>query len=106
APRLGGTLPAIQVERIGVHGSGVMARGIAALCLEHGFALALASGLPKRARALRADLLEGAPGADVTADPSDLGACSLILEATVEDLETKRAVLERLEERAGAEAGL
>jgi 3-hydroxybutyryl-CoA dehydrogenase len=94
------------LERIGVHGSGVMARGIAALCLERGFAVVLASGSPERARALRAGLLALAPNAGVTADPSELATCSLIVEATVEDLDTKRAVLERIDARADADAVL
>jgi 3-hydroxybutyryl-CoA dehydrogenase len=82
---------------VGIFGTGVMAGGIAALCLDHGLDLVLLSNSPDRADRLRAELLESGAGGRVSTDRVDLHECSLLVEATVEDLSLKQAVLSEVE---------
>jgi len=79
--------------QIGLFGTGVMAKGLASLCVANGLDVVLLSGSPARAAALRAEVLEANPGAGVSAEPAELKGCSLFLEATVEEIEPKRRAL-------------
>ncbi len=85
------------MDRIGLFGTGVMARGIAALCLQNAMGVVILSGSPDRAEALAASLSEQAPDGAVSTDPTDLQGCSLFLEATVEEAESKIRALQRVE---------
>ena len=86
---------------IGLFGTGVMARGIAALCLENGLFVVLMSASPPRAADL-ADSLQA--NGTVSTDPDDLRTCSLFLEATVEALDPKARALRVGEERLPEDA--
>jgi len=91
---------------IGLFGTGVMANGIAALCLANGLDVVLQSNAPERADALRQELLQASPEAKVSTDIASLSGCQLLLEATVEDLAVKREALSRLEPHLPADAFL
>jgi 3-hydroxyacyl-CoA dehydrogenase len=98
------------IESVAVLGAGTMGSGIAALCAQTGcrvLLLDLAPDLAERARARmiggRAPMLDDPAKAGlVTAGTFDrhlaeAGACDWVCEAVVEDLATKRALLERVE---------
>ena len=87
----------MQPERVGIFGTGVMAYGLARLCLSAGSMLIVASSSAGRADDLRARLLEDHPDGQVSTDRGGLNECSFLLEATVEDLDAKRAVLAEIE---------
>src|SRR5437763_14240182 len=93
---------AMGAGRVGLFGTGVMARGIAALCVANGFDLVLMSASPVRAAALRDELRDG--GAAASCDPRDLGECGLFLEATVEEYGPKFEALREAEPTLPAEA--
>ncbi|HJP65700.1 MAG TPA: 3-hydroxyacyl-CoA dehydrogenase family protein [Actinomycetota bacterium] len=76
-------------ERIGLFGTGVMARGIAELCLSNAISVVVRSASPERAESFAASL----DGAVVSTDPGDLEGCALFLEATVEAMEPKTEAL-------------
>jgi 3-hydroxybutyryl-CoA dehydrogenase len=82
---------------VAVCGTGVMARGLARLCLARGMDLVLVSGSSRRAEALAAELAAQGPRRRISADPRDVGTCSVVLEATVEALGPKKEVLRRME---------
>ncbi len=91
-------------ERIGIFGTGVMAHGIAHLCLAHRLEVVILSSSAGRAAALAATLRkETAEGRVLTGD-DELPECSLFLEATVESVEAKHAVLQRVEAHLRADA--
>jgi 3-hydroxybutyryl-CoA dehydrogenase len=75
-------------ERIGLFGTGVMARGIAELCLGNGIGVVVRSASPDRAEAFAASL-----DGDVSTDSADLEGCGLFLEATVEAMAPKTKAL-------------
>ena len=94
----------MQPERVGIFGTGVMAYGLARLCLSAGSMLVVASGSPGRADDLRAKLLEDHPEGHVSTERGDLNGCLFLLEATVEDLDAKRAALAGVEALVPADA--
>jgi 3-hydroxybutyryl-CoA dehydrogenase len=85
------------IQRVGLFGTGVMARGIGQLCLANGVEVVVRSASEDRARAAARDLREAVPEASVSTDAEDLGSCRLFLEATVEELEPKAAALREAE---------
>ncbi len=89
---------------MGLFGTGVMARGIAELCLANGFELVVRSASDHRAAAFRDELLESNQGAVVTCDPAELGRCGLLLEATAEDYQRKFDALKEADPLLPAEA--
>jgi 3-hydroxybutyryl-CoA dehydrogenase len=88
---------AAAIERVGLFGTGVMARGIAQLCLSNGLGVVLLSAAPGRAEAVSDGLRSANPEAFVSTDRSDLAGCGLLLEATVEELEPKTIALREAE---------
>ena len=82
---------------IGLFGTGVMARGIAELCLANGLSVVVRSSSDERAASFRDELLSGTDVAEVSCDPRELGRCGLFLEATVEEFEPKAAALREAE---------
>ena len=94
----------MRPERVGIFGTGVMAYGLARLCLSAGSMLVVASGSTGRADDLRAKLLEDHPDGQVSTERGDLNDCFFLLEATVEDLDAKRAVLAEVEALVSADA--
>ncbi|MFN2590785.1 MAG: 3-hydroxyacyl-CoA dehydrogenase family protein, partial [Actinomycetota bacterium] len=83
-------------DRVGLFGTGVMARGIARLCLENGFDVIVQSGSDGRAEELAASL--GGDDARVSTNRDDVAGCSIFVEATVEEMEPKRRALGLAEE--------
>jgi len=84
-------------EGVAILGSGVMAEGIARVCLQRKLDIVLLAGSPDRAEALRDRVLPSAHGANVSVGADRLGGCSFLVEATVESLEAKRPALEAAE---------
>jgi 3-hydroxybutyryl-CoA dehydrogenase len=84
-----------SLDRIGLFGTGVMARGIAELCLDNGIAVVVRSASQERAEALADSLSDKGK---ISTDPADLAGCLLFLEATVEAVEPKVAALRAAEE--------
>jgi 3-hydroxybutyryl-CoA dehydrogenase len=105
----------MAIEKLGVVGCGTMGSGIAALAASHGLdvvALKLTGGAPtvvldRVQRALDRDLATGALAPEAydavlariqpTLDLADLDGCPLVIEACVEDLAIKRALLADIE---------
>jgi 3-hydroxybutyryl-CoA dehydrogenase len=81
--------------RVGLFGTGVMANGIAVLCLENNLDVVLLSGSAKRAEAMAESLGDGDR---VSTDPAKLAGCSMFLEATTEAVEPKARALRAAEE--------
>lgn len=105
----GGTVP--EVGRVAVVGTGTMAVGIAGATAAAGLATTVVGRTAERASAARAAARDlavqaGQPGADwlltATSDPADVADCTLVVEAVVEDLDVKRAVLRKLDTACGA----
>jgi 3-hydroxybutyryl-CoA dehydrogenase len=86
---------------VGVLGTGVMATSLARLCAEHGSGVVVWSRTPERAAEAARCLAEEVPGVAVSTDARDLGGCVVVLEATVEELDAKRAALAAIEPLAG-----
>jgi 3-hydroxybutyryl-CoA dehydrogenase len=84
-------------ERIGLFGTGVMARGIARLCVSNGLGVVLVSATPDRAATLRDELRDDVPDADVKIGVTQLATCSFFLEATAERYEPKVRALQQAE---------
>jgi 3-hydroxybutyryl-CoA dehydrogenase len=102
-----------EIQRIGVLGAGQMGSGIAQLAGQCGFDVALADvsrPVAERAKARIADLLlrqvakakmeadarEATLGRiDCVNDPEGLSNCDLVIEAAIENLEVKTALLQR-----------
>ncbi|MBS1888504.1 MAG: 3-hydroxybutyryl-CoA dehydrogenase [Actinobacteria bacterium] len=102
------------IERVGVVGGGIMGTGIAEVCARAGLPVTLVEVTPERAegaraaveasvgKAVRRGLLEEADAADALerlAYADDLAAladASLVVEAVVEDHDTKRDIFVRL----------
>jgi 3-hydroxybutyryl-CoA dehydrogenase len=86
---------------IGVFGTGVMAHGIARLCLQHGYDVVVLSSSPPRAEGLRARLtreVEHHEGAGTAScEEATLGRATILVEATVEELEAKWRALRAVE---------
>ena len=93
---------------IGVFGTGVMAHGIALICLHHGFDVVVVSGTAGRAEHLRDRLAHEAERdptpAAVTCDEAGLARAELFVEATVEEAGAKQAALARVEPALAEEA--
>jgi len=87
----------VSTTSVAVYGTGTMARGIARLCASTGRRVVVLSGSAERAERARDDLSAEVEGSDVSADRADASACSVFVEATVEDLETKRRALAEVE---------
>ncbi|MEC4018734.1 3-hydroxyacyl-CoA dehydrogenase family protein [Streptomyces sp. H27-D2] len=120
----GGTAPeqAHRVRRIGVLGSGTMARGIAEVAATAGFPTVLVgrgtAGVGRALRQIEESLTRGvrrgrvSPGAKAAAaellsgadDITALADCDLVVEAVVEDIEVKRSLFARLGEVCGPDA--
>jgi 3-hydroxybutyryl-CoA dehydrogenase len=85
-------------QRVAIVGTGVMATGIARLCLGHGYGVVILSS-SGRADEVAAMLKQEAedPAASVSTDRAGLTGCSLLIEATVEELPAKRAALQGAE---------
>jgi len=86
---------------VGVFGTGVMAHGVALICLHHGHNVVVLSNSTERAEHLRARLAheverDGSPRS-VTRDEGALSGAELFVEATVEEVDVKRDVLARVE---------
>jgi 3-hydroxyacyl-CoA dehydrogenase len=79
-------------ERLGVAGSGAIARGLARVAAEHGDVL-LWARRDESADAARADL---GGAVTVTTELGDLAGCTYVVEAVVEDPDVKRELLARL----------
>jgi 3-hydroxybutyryl-CoA dehydrogenase len=91
-----------EAGRIGIFGTGVMAKGIARLCLSNEMGVVLLSATPGRAEDA-ADELAG-EGSRASTDPDALAGCGLFLEATVEEYEPKFAALGLAEQLLPTEA--
>jgi 3-hydroxybutyryl-CoA dehydrogenase len=81
-------------ERLGIAGSGAIARGLARVAAGHG-EVVLWARRPESAEVARAEL--GDNGARVTTDLAELGQCSYVVEAVVEDVAVKRDVFAQLD---------
>jgi 3-hydroxybutyryl-CoA dehydrogenase len=110
------------METIGVVGLGTMGAGIAQVCVHAGLAVVgreVSAELGERGRAsvagglarhvekerMTADEREAALGRlTVTTDLSALAVCDLVIEAVVEDLEAKQAVVRELDKVLGEKA--
>jgi 3-hydroxyacyl-CoA dehydrogenase len=88
-------------ERLGIAGSGAIARGLARVASEHGEVL-LWARREDSADAARADL--GDNGARVTTALGELAECSYVVEAVVEDPGVKCELLPRLGEVVDGDA--
>ena len=87
-------------ERLGIAGSGAIARGLARVASEHGDVL-LWARRDESADAARADL--GA-AVTVTTDLGELAGCTYVVEAVVEDPDVKRELLSALAGMLNGEA--
>jgi 3-hydroxybutyryl-CoA dehydrogenase len=92
-----------HADRVGLFGTGVMATGIARLCLEAGMGVVILSADRTRADDLAASLAERSASDGVSTDPADLGECTFFLEATVEAVEPKTAALRLADDRLAAD---
>jgi 3-hydroxybutyryl-CoA dehydrogenase len=95
-------------QPVAVFGTGVMAHGIARLCLSHGYPVLILSNSPQRAQHLRSRLAhevhEQAAAGPVSADYAELEECEVFVEATVEALDVKHRVLREVEPRVPSDA--
>jgi 3-hydroxybutyryl-CoA dehydrogenase len=114
----------MEVRKVGVVGLGTMGAGIAQLCVQAGVEtvgreVAEELGVAARGRVehylgrgveknrLTEEEKEAALGRlTTTTDLTDLASCDLVIEAVVEDLETKRALFRELEGIVGPESVL
>ena len=80
-------------ERLGIAGTGVVAIGLARLAAERGDVVVWARSAESRDRASEAI----GDAARVTTDVADLGSCTFVVEAVVEDMRVKGALLHRLD---------
>ena len=87
-------------ERLGVAGSGAIARGLARVAAEHGDVL-LWARRDESADAARAELGDAVT---VTTELGDLASCTYVVEAVVEDPGVKRELLSRLAGMLNGEA--
>jgi 3-hydroxybutyryl-CoA dehydrogenase len=112
----------VEIAKVGVVGLGTMGAGIAQLCVQAGFETVgreVTDELGERGRAtierylargvekgrLTQEERDAALGRlRLTADVADLGACDLVIEAIVEELEAKRALFAELDGIVGPEA--
>jgi 3-hydroxybutyryl-CoA dehydrogenase len=88
---------AVDGGRVAVFGTGVMASGIARLCLSRGRPVSVLSSSPDRAERLAHALRSERPDVAVASGPGELQRCSVFIEATLEDAEAKRTVLSQAE---------
>ena len=79
-------------ERLGIVGTGAVAAGLARLAADHGEVVVWARSAESHSRAREAV----GDNPHVTTELGELASCSLVLEAVVEDLEVKGAMLERI----------
>ncbi len=93
-----------EIRMVGVHGTGVIAEGVAGLCLDRGLPVTILSGSPERAARLAASLGEQHPDGEIKVMPARIDGCQLVVEATVESLAAKQEVLSEIEARCGADA--
>lgn len=96
-------------EQVAVAGSGAIACGLAASVAVHGDAVLLARSVDSAKRAAtKADALTarlGAPGTiRVSSDIADLAGSTYVVEAIVEDLDAKSALLAELDAALGPDA--
>ena len=87
-------------ERLGIVGSGAIARGLARLAAGHGEVI-LWARRDESADAARADCGDGVR---VTTDLGDLADCTYVVEAVIEDPGVKSDLLGRLAETTGGDA--
>ena len=80
-------------ERLGIAGTGVVGIGLARLAAERGEVVVWARSAESRDRASEAI----GDAARVTTDVADLASCTFVVEAVVEDLRVKGALLHRLD---------
>lgn len=98
------------VHTVGIVGSGVMARGLTELMLNQGHRVVWVGRSLERLEAARAkvadrlgrvmdedELTDAVSRISLAQDMGALAACDIVIEAVVEELEPKRAVLERIE---------
>jgi len=111
-------------KKVGVVGAGAMGRGIAQIAAQAGSQVLLVDNRPDAARAALESVcgqwarmhekgkLDAAQQADLNGrlqaagQLQDLAGCDLVIEAIVEDLDAKRALLRQLEGVVGPEAAL
>src|SRR5256885_9037205 len=79
-------------ERLGVVGTGAVAAGLSRAAAEHGEVVVWARSPESHSRAVEA--VGDEP--DVTTDLEELGSCTLVIEAVVEDAAVKADLLGRL----------
>jgi 3-hydroxybutyryl-CoA dehydrogenase len=79
-------------ERLGIAGSGAIARGLARVAADHGEVI-LWARRDQSADAARSDCGDGVR---VTTELADLSDCTYVVEAVIEDTEVKRDLLGRL----------
>jgi 3-hydroxybutyryl-CoA dehydrogenase len=79
-------------ERLGIAGSGAIARGLARVAADHGEVLLWA----RRDESADAARSGCGDGVRVTTDLDELGGCSYVVEAVVEDRRVKRPLLGRI----------
>ena len=89
-------------ERLGIAGTGAIASGLARLAAPLGEVVVWARSPESAARARE----EIACGVGVTTDLADLGACTYVVEAVVEDIAVKGELLGELDAAAGDETVL
>src|SRR5439155_18000713 len=106
--------PAVAISKVGVVGLGTMGAGIAQVCIQAGFETVgrevsdelcdrargtigryLARGVEK-GRLTQAENDAALTRLTTTTDLGDLGGCDLVIEAIVEELEAKRALVAEL----------
>jgi 3-hydroxyacyl-CoA dehydrogenase len=89
-------------ERLGIAGTGAIACGLARLAAPLGEVVVWARSPESAARARK----EISCGVGVTTDPADLGGCTYVVEAVVEDAAVKADLLGELDAATGPDAVL
>src|SRR3954447_19068848 len=87
-------------ERLGIAGSGAIARGLARVAADHGEVILWA----RRDESADAARAECGVGVRVTTDLGNLADCTYVVEAVIEDPDVKRDLLARLAETLNGDA--